>query len=83
MKKSYLYLWGKNKIRRDINLAYHQEVEFIVEKMEKPVVKISRIDEDKDSLDKKELITLFAGIWSNKEMRKIKKIWENFVKILN
>lgn len=80
MKKVVSASEVRTKFGEIMNLAYYQGVEFIVEKMGKPVVKITKVEDSKNSLSRNELISRFAGVWSNEEVKEIKKNMRKFRK---
>lgn len=50
-----------------INLAYYQGVEVIVERMGKPMVKITRISDQPISSSQKTALAKLAGIWKGRD----------------
>jgi prevent-host-death family protein len=63
-----------------LNLVYYKGIEVVVEKMGKPVVKITRIKKEKDKIPKEELIKRYAGILTDKEAKEIRKNIKKFRK---
>ena len=64
-----------------INLAYYQGVEIIIEKMGKPMVKLTKVDKKEEKIeDYEKKIRRFTGIWANKDGKIIEKYARKFRK---
>jgi len=72
---------ARTKLGELMNLVYYRGVEVIVERMGKPMIKLTRVDEslDKNKKTKRSILEL-AGVWDNKdgaiieeEARKLRK----------
>lgn len=57
-----------------INLVYYKNIEVVIERMGKPMVKIVNLKKTKNkNVDIKKTILKFAGIWDNKDGKIIEK----------
>jgi len=63
-----------------LNLVYYKDVEVVVEKMGKPVVRITRIEKERDKISKEELIKRYTGILTDEEAKEIRKNIKKFRK---
>jgi len=80
MTKTYSAYEARKNFGELLNLVYYKDIEVIVEKMGKPVVKISKIKTNKKE-SREELIAKYSGIWKDdpnidkieKEMLKFRK----------
>ncbi|MFN4213009.1 MAG: hypothetical protein ACK4FL_03570 [Microgenomates group bacterium] len=71
MKKIISAYEARTKLGEIMNLAYYQGVEFIVEKMGKPLVKIVKVEKEEEKPDKKDFIEKYAGVWDNEDGKTI------------
>lgn len=71
MKKIISAYEARTKLGEIMNLAYYQGIEFIVEKMGKPMVKIIKVKKEEEKPDKKEFIEKYAGVWNNDDGKTI------------
>jgi len=58
---------ARTKLGELMNLVYYRGIEVIVEKMGRPMVKLTRVDEsiEKETKTKDDILSL-AGVWENK-----------------
>lgn len=73
MTKTVSAYEARTKLGELMNLVYYNNIDIIVEKMGKPIVRITKIDKNEDLLSKKDRFKKFAGIWDNKDGEIIKK----------
>lgn len=69
MTKTVSAYEARTKFGEILNLVYYRDMEIIVEKMGKPLVKIVKVS----PLTFEEKVTKYAGTWSSKETKVIEK----------
>lgn len=80
MTKTVSAYEARTKLGELMNLVYYNNIDIIVEKMGKPIVRITRIGNNDDLLSKEDRRNRFAGIWDNKDGEIIKKYAKNLRK---
>jgi antitoxin (DNA-binding transcriptional repressor) of toxin-antitoxin stability system len=80
MKKTVSAYDARTRFGEMINLAYYQGMEIIVEKMGKPMVKITKVTADEVKPNRAELIEKYAGIWRDEDLTIVKKEMKKFRK---
>ncbi|OGG09805.1 hypothetical protein A2781_05090 [Candidatus Gottesmanbacteria bacterium RIFCSPHIGHO2_01_FULL_42_27] len=77
MAKTVSAYEARTKFGEILNLVYYQNIEIIVEKMGKPLVKIVKVS----PLSFEEKIAKYAGIWkTDKDIKKIESAMKKFRK---
>lgn len=79
MTKTMSAYEARTKFGELMNLVYYKDIEIIVEKMGKPMIKITKVSTPKKS--RAEILAKYAGIWKgNDDMDKIEASMKEFRK---
>jgi|GEM_PF-3056610 len=73
MTKTVSAYEARTKLGELMNLVYYKNIDIIVEKMGKPIVKITKIDEKSTGESYRDKIVRFAGAFSDKDAEIIRK----------
>jgi len=79
MTKTVSAYEARTKLGELMNLVYYNNIDIIVEKMGKPIVRIVRIEENNDTITTNEKLASYAGAWGS-DAAEIKKDMSAFRK---
>ena len=65
MTKTVSAYEARTKLGELMNLVYYNNIDIIVEKMGKPIVKIVRIEENNNTANINEKLASYAGAWGS------------------